>query len=133
MKASEIQKYRNKTIRQLIDKAVKVVHAYVRERDKDKPCISCGIYTALEAGHFYSGGHYSALKFNYDNIHGQCGRCNRHLSGNLNEYRKRIVERIGPERLAVLDRTADQYKRMNFKWDRFSLIDIIIDAQKIRK
>ena len=66
----------NKNTKQLKDKLVKLFHKFIRERDKDKPCISCGQYTTLQAGHFYSGGHYSALRFDEDNVHGQCLRCN---------------------------------------------------------
>jgi hypothetical protein len=45
----------------------------------------------------------SALRFNPRNIHSSCAQCNTHLSGNLIEYRKRLVERFGPEEVEWLE------------------------------
>ena len=78
----------------------------VRERDKNLPCISCG--TSLkgkkfDAGHYYSQGGHSAVRYSFKNVFGQCVKCNRDLSGNLIEYRKGIIERIGEEELDELD------------------------------
>jgi len=115
-------KYQNQSQKQLLNKSIKVFNKYIRERDKDKPCISCGKYTTLQAGHFYSAGHHSALRFEEDNVHGQCVRCNMYLSGNLNQYRINLEKRIGKERLHELDMKAQIYKRNRaFKWDKFSL------------
>ena len=133
MVAKTIQKYQKKSVPSLIATAVRYFHAYIRNRDKGKVCVSCGVYTTLEAGHFYSGGHYPILRFDPLNVHGQCKRCNSHLHGNLNEYRKRITSRITPEQLSVLDLKSDQYKKTGFKWDRLLLIDIIEKYKNLNK
>jgi len=125
MDSKLIQRYKNKTVPQLIKIAARHFHKFIRERDKDKPCVSCGEWKTLEAGHFYSGGHYPELRFNEFNVHGQCKRCNGHLHGNLNEYRKSLLERIGEDRLKVLDETTSSWKKNSYKWDRFFLIEII--------
>lgn len=72
-------------------------NAYVRERDKHRPCISCDkpLVGKFDAGHFYSVGSYPNLRFNEDNCHGQCVECNQHKHGNLIEYSLRLPERIG--------------------------------------
>lgn len=129
MKAKTIQKYKGKSLPSLIAKATKHFNKFIRERDKGKPCISCGKYTTLQAGHFYSGGHYSGLRFNPDNVWGQCLRCNYYLSGDLSNYRKNLIARIGIERVEKLDNLAAAYKRTPFKWDRFSIISIITEYQ----
>jgi len=116
---------KNKTIPQLIKTAERHFNKFIRERDRDKPCISCGKYTKLQAGHFYSGGHYSALKFDEDNCHGQCLRCNYFLSGNLTLYENNMRARIGDERVEKLHFKAGVYKRQGYKWDRFFLLDVI--------
>lgn len=117
-KGSELTRLKNRCIEEC--------HLYIRNRDAGNPCISCGKYTTLQAGHFYSGGHYSALRFDEDNIHGQCLRCNYYLSGNLNNYRINLEKKIGAEKLAKLDLKADIYKRnRTFKWDKFTLLDTI--------
>ena len=112
-------------IPKLIAKAVLKFHAFIRKRDQGKPCISCGAYTTLQAGHFYSAGNYPALRFDEDNVHGQCKRCNYFLSGNLTEYEKNLRERIGNERVEALHLKAAQYKRQGFKWNRFYLLEVI--------
>jgi len=119
------KKYDKYSTHQLRLKAGLKFRAWIRKRDEGKPCISCGRYTDLEAGHYYSAGHYPSLEFNEDNVHGQCDRCNRHLHGNQIEYRKGLIERIGGDRVEMLDTIAGVYKRTGYKHDRFRLIEII--------
>ena len=81
-------------------------NAYIRKRDEGLPCVSCGKEPPfdLAAGHFYSAGNYSFLRFNELNVHGQCNaHCNMFLGGNIHEYRKRITNRISQEDLKWLD------------------------------
>lgn len=85
-----------------------LVNRYVRNRDNGRKCISCehvlnSDVKKFDAGHFYSAGHYPELRFNLDNIHGQCVECNQFRGGNLHEYRIRIIERIGQERFEQLE------------------------------
>jgi len=120
---------KSKTIPQLIKLCEKHFNRFIRLRDRDKPCISCPNFTTLQAGHFYSGGHYSALKFDEDNVHGQCKHCNYFLSGNLTEYEKNLRRRIGNERVEALHIKAGVYKRTGYKWDRFFL-DITIKTYR---
>jgi len=68
--ANQIQKYQKYSIPQLIKKAERKFNKFIRTRDLDKPCISCGRYSRLEAGHYYSGGHHPALRFNELNVNG---------------------------------------------------------------
>ena len=133
MTAKDISRYKNKTIPQLIGIASRRFNAFVRERDSNGiwfVCISCNRQLPvrqMNAGHYYSGGHYPPLRFNTDNVHGQCGfTCNNMRSGNLINYRHGLVKKIGEERIKALDIIADNYKRNGFKWDRFSLIEIIL-------
>ena len=84
--------YRNKTVAQLIKIAVRHFHLYIRNRDQGKPCISCGKKTKLQAGHFYSAGKHPQLRFNEDNVHGQCLSCNYYKSGDLLNYRINLID-----------------------------------------
>jgi hypothetical protein len=80
-------------------------NAYIRERDKDKPCISCGSSTGKSnAGHYMSVGSTPELRFNEDNVHRQCEHCNSYLSGNLINYRINLIERIGLDKVEFLER-----------------------------
>lgn len=78
-------------------------NAFIRARDPQAwGCISCG----STAGR-WTAGHYKtdkALRFNEDNAHGQCWwNCNSNKSGNIAEYRPRLVEKIGIERVEYLE------------------------------
>lgn len=115
------------TVSGLTQKLVKVFNAYIRERDKNKPCISCGSFTDLQAGHFYPAGHYTSLRFNEQNVAGQCVRCNYFLSGNQNEYRKGLIQRIGIEEVEKLDMLSG-IKKVR-KYSRFEL-ELLIEYYK---
>ncbi|WOQ79117.1 recombination protein NinG [Proteus mirabilis] len=75
-------------------------NAFIRERDKDEPCISCGCFHEgqYHAGHYRTTGANPELRFDEDNCHKQCAPCNNHLSGNIENYTPRLIEKIGQER-----------------------------------
>lgn len=82
-----------------------VFNTYIRLRDIQKGCISCGrslVGVKFDAGHFYSVGGNPALRFNENNVHGQCVHCNRDKHGNLLEYAERLPARIGDEGICYL-------------------------------
>lgn len=80
-------------------------NGYIRKRDADKPCISCGQRRKLEAGHYWSTSQcpQPAMVFCEENVHGQCGHCNRWLEGNRQGYTQGLIKRYGPEILELLD------------------------------
>jgi hypothetical protein len=118
-------KLKDKTLSQLKAIAVRHFHKFIRTRDKDQPCISCGKYTTLQAGHFYSAGYHPSVKFNEDNVHGQCKRCNYFLSGNLLPYKENLLKKIGQERFDKITLSIQMTKKFGFKWNRLYLLDII--------
>jgi hypothetical protein len=97
------------------DLTQRVVNDYIRERDRDLPCISCGTWTTVqwEAGHFRSRGKASHLRYHEDNIHAQCHHCNVHLSGNQQQYRINLIAKIGAESVEALENnnTPHRYTR----------------------
>jgi hypothetical protein len=126
LKATAIDKYSKKSYTELKKKAVNVFNSWISKRDKNLGCISCGSYHQIQAGHYYSAGHYELLRFNEDNVHSQCLRCNYFLSGNLTHYRENLINKIGIERLEKLDELAKISKRQRMsRHDRFYLIELI--------
>ena len=125
MNAKQIQKYKGKSISQLHKLATKHFNSFIRNRDKGKGCVSCDSLTFSDAGHFYSSGHYPILRYDENNVHGQCKRCNYFLHGNLDEYRKRLYKRISELDINELDFKVSHYKQHGYKWDRYFLIEII--------
>lgn len=87
----------------------KIFNTYIRERDKNKPCISCNkpLNTKFDAGHYYSTGSYPELRFHEDNVHGQCVHCNQHKRGNLLEYGLNLPKRIGLNKVLELRKLAN--------------------------
>jgi hypothetical protein len=100
---------------------------YIRHRDKGMSCISCDKPPKkANAGHFYSQGGHSNVRFHEDNVHLQCEHCNSYLSGNLLNYRIGIEKRIGTARLIVLEVIAHETK----KWTVQELNEIIETYKK---
>jgi hypothetical protein len=87
-------------------------NSWVRWRDRNLPCISCGRFHqgSWDAGHYRSVGSMPALRFHEDNCHRQCVPCNQHKSGNAVEYRLGLIARIGAERVAFLEGPHDLVK-----------------------
>ena len=77
----------------------KVFNTYIRTRDKDNNCISCNkkLVGKYDAGHFFSVGAYPNLRFNENNVFGQCVHCNRDKHGNVKEYDLRIQNILSKE------------------------------------
>lgn len=127
LSAKQIQQYKGKGISQLLRKATEVFNAYVRRRDDLGGffvCISCQqakSASQMHAGHYLSAGHNGVVRFNEDNVHGQCVQCNTFLHGNLAKYRENLIRKIGEERVAILEASS----RAVQKWDRFGLIHVI--------
>ncbi len=110
------------TLPQLKEEAKKEFQHFIRLRDKDLPCISCGVIKADWAGgHYFSAGKYSGLVFNESNCHKQCNtHCNKYLSGNLLEYRKGLIKRYGDQFVEDLESQSDQ--KRDYKYTKNELI-----------
>lgn len=118
-----VNKYSKVTTAKLKERAQMVFNAWIRDRDKHLPCISCQKARVEQAGHYYAAGKYNHLRFNEDNVHGQCVRCNYYMHGNLIPYRDNLLAKIGQTRFNKLELLAKQ--RAAHKNDRFHYIEII--------
>lgn len=89
-------------------KAIQVFNEYIRKRDNKLPCVSCGYKDGarqIHAGHYRPAGNVAILRFDERNVHAQCSICNNHLSGNLVNYRKELIIRIGLNQVEELEAT----------------------------
>jgi 5-methylcytosine-specific restriction endonuclease McrA len=88
-----------KTKTEWLTEAQAAVNAYVRIRDRGKPCVSCGKPDngthQRHASHYRSVGACSSLRFNLKNVYASCQQCNTSKSGNLLEYRIRLKASYG--------------------------------------
>lgn len=93
-----------KTRRDYEKEAQREFNTYIRERDRDLPCISCGITRAKwDAGHYQKTSSHPELRFHEENVHKQCFQCNGPKHGNDKEYRNGLIARIGLERVEWLE------------------------------
>lgn len=104
-KELKARKEKLKSRRDYLREAQQAVNEYVRLRDKDLPCVSCGRHHEgkYDAGHYRTVAACPELRFEVLQIRKQCVPCNRHLSGNLIEYRKELVRLIGEEKVQWIE------------------------------
>lgn len=111
-KAAREAKEKVKTRAEYMREAQQAFNAWVRARDADLPCVSCGRHHhgQYHAGHYRSVGSSPSLRFEPLNVWKQCAPCNNHLSGNAIEYRIELVKRIGLEKVEWLEGPHDPKK-----------------------
>jgi len=102
----------------------KVFNEFIRLRDKDLPCVSCGTSKCEEfhAGH-YIASTYQFLRFEEFNVWKQCSKCNTHLRGNLIPYRIELIKRIGLGKVEQLEND----RHNNFKLSIPEITDLIAE------
>lgn len=84
---------KKKTLKYWKNKIDKPFHEYIRRRDADNStgyckCITCNKpihFTESDAGHFI-GRQHLATRWNENNVHAQCRKCNRFEYGRQYEY-----------------------------------------------
>lgn len=99
------QKQKLKGRSEHLKEAQQAFNAYIRERDRHRPCISCGTWSAgqFHAGHYRTTKAAPELRFEELNCHKQCAQCNNFDSGNIVEYRISLIQRIGQEAVDWLE------------------------------
>jgi len=108
--------------------AQQVFNKWIRLRDKEKGCISCGnpLGSKYDAGHFWSAGGHSNVRFHIDNVHAQCVACNQHKHGNLIPYREALITKIGAKKYSDLEGQA----HITHKWNKDELKELITFYKK---
>lgn len=100
-----IAKQKIKTRSEWLAEAQRWFNKFIRLRDANDSCISCGHHHTgqYHAGHFRSVGSSPQLRFNELNCHKQCSVCNNYLSGNQLKYRERLITKIGQSQVEQLE------------------------------
>ncbi len=115
------------TLSDYLKLAQQVFNKYIRLRDNDQVCISCQKKPLKEnAGHFFNANNHWNVRFDERNVHLQCEHCNTYLSGNLIEYQRNLIHKIGIESYHELE--ADARKTRKFTKDE--LKEIIQEYKK---
>lgn len=91
--------------RHQIDKLDKVFSEFIRRRNGDMAkCVTCGKiapWQKMQCGHYESRGK-KTTRWDEQNSHVQCYRCNVILSGNYPSYARFMVEKYGKDILEIL-------------------------------
>lgn len=122
-----------KTLGQYEKEAKREFQKWIRKRDAELPCISCGTFrsTVFDGGHYKKAELYSGVIFHPLNCHKQCGKCNRYLGGNELNFRNGLIERYGNEAIFELEKIADETRYK--KYTREDLIEIRQKYFKLNK
>ena len=115
---------KTKTLGKLKQEVQVVFNAYIRERDNDQPCISCGQYKTLQAGHFYAVSTHQGLRYDEYNVHGECSGCNCFNESHLINYYDNLIRKIGTLKFMELQNRAAEYKANGYKFTRSELMEI---------
>ncbi|WP_285409289.1 recombination protein NinG [Pseudomonas sp. FR229a] len=101
----QVRKEKLKSRAEHLREAQAAFNEWIRLRDADRPCVSCGRHHEgqYHAGHYRSVGANPELRFEPLNVWKQCAPCNTHLSGNLVNYRLSLLQLIGPEKVDWLE------------------------------
>ena len=104
-KADAVKRESLKSKAQWAKEAQTEFNKFIRLRDANEPCISCGRHHQgqYHAGHFLSVGARPELRFNSANVNKQCAPCNTHLSGNAVLYRIGLIKKVGIEVVEFLE------------------------------
>jgi hypothetical protein len=101
------------TLSDYIKLTQQVFNKYINLRDNGLPCISCDkpINGRVNASHYFNANNHWNVRFNEFNVHSSCITCNQYLSGNLIEYRNRLINKIGIEQLTLLELEANKTRK----------------------
>ncbi len=99
-------KEKAKTRGDWLKEAQTAFNRFIRLRDHNLGCISCGTKKDVQyaAGHYKTVGGHAELRFCLINVHKQCNKnCNQSKSGNIMEYRIRLIDKIKIESVEWLE------------------------------
>ena len=124
--AEIFMKSKSQSLPQLKNKCQELCNEYIRLRDRGKPCISCGHNgKILQAGHYFPVQGYDGLRYDEDNINGECAGCNCFDESHLIGYGDNLIDRIGIDRFKALKVLAAEYKQNGYKFSRSEILEKI--------
>lgn len=116
-----IKTKKKKSLPKLLEEAQRIFNRWVRTRDSEDLCISCGCHHEdYDAGHYVPQKGGSFLRFHEWNCNKEGKSCNGFDKFHLVGYRKRLIEKIGLENVEWLESKRHEVK----KWTREELEEI---------
>lgn len=136
-----IQRYSKYSIDQLIGIAERNFNKFIRERDRDGDyffCPTCEKTKRIDgdnyqACHLYPAGQFPWIRFYENNVWGGCNACNYFKHGAGYTFSPWVRKKIGEEAFAKMEELNSYWKQNVYKWDRFTLIEIILKYKNLNK
>lgn len=76
---------------------------YIRNKYGGRGCYTCGaVHRQMQCGHYISRGNHR-IRWEEDNARPQCALCNLFRGGSVEDFRTRLVDEIGEERIEALN------------------------------
>jgi hypothetical protein len=114
--------------KELLQMGKAVMAIFVKERDQNDGCISCGTKNGpFEAGHYFAAGVFTGVMLDEVNVNKQCKTCNCFMESNATEYYMGMVAKYGAEAVKALEDRANATKL--YKWHKDDLIEFIKTTQ----
>lgn len=135
--AKELEKYKDRSMKWMKEKAKQKCHEYVRERDRQGDVFfDMGSskwvkikkekgHSNYHAGHYYPAGEYPMLKYDEVNVNGESLRSNYFSGDHLIHYRDNLIKKWGRAEFNRLQMVASFNKRVPKKWTKIELAEII--------
>jgi hypothetical protein len=123
-----------KSLPRLLEIARDEFNLFIRNRDRLPNnrfyCPTCDTQKTIEgdnyqACHCFPAGFYSWIKFNENNVFGGCKSCNYFKHGASYVYNDWVRNKIGESEYKKLTDLNDYWKGKTYKWDKFTIIEII--------
>jgi len=124
-KPKKIKKIKHISLKALHKKAWALKSEYIRRSEKGI-CFTCGVHKPWkeqQAGHYIHG---DCMDFVELNIHCQCVRCNKWLSGNEGKYAERLILEYGLDAVLGLREIERERKAKTYKYTIFELENEIL-------
>ncbi|HPI82553.1 MAG TPA: recombination protein NinG [Candidatus Paceibacterota bacterium] len=126
-------------VTKLKDKAQKLFNEYIRERDRNPDgtwtCIACGnTVDKINAGHYFGTRRYDWLRYNPDNVHGECTKCNSFNHEHLIWYGLNLRIKLGDVKYwELISKAKERPKKLTALQEERELYKIIYRYETFKK
>jgi hypothetical protein len=108
-------------------------NSFIRNRDKDLPCISCGEMKDIkQAGHFMAVKGGDGLRFDERNVNGECSGCNAFSQSHLIFYYENLKKKLGDDFPGLMEDIYNERKNHK-KWAKEELEGLLAKYKKLHK
>lgn len=113
------REHKNNDKSYLTARAQSLINKYARlrdERQRGHICCTCNGKGKMDGGHFLPVLTHKSIRFNVNQIHQQCVKCNQHNSGMRHEYKIFMINKYGLEYVEQLEASKGALKSYSIEY-----------------